>query len=79
MIPKLKISFNGYNLLLCTDIQGRRINSSGMSCRSDWYSRINEKKSPASGAGNVWEPTLMSPSKQSARSRVRVGHCVSAV
>ena len=53
--------------------------SSGMLCRTDCYSRINNTKSPASGAGNVREPRLMSPSRESARSRVRVGQCVSAV
>jgi hypothetical protein len=79
MFPKLKISFNGYNLLLCNDIQGRGIKSSGTLCRTDRYSRINNTKSPASGAGNVRKPRLMSPIRESARSRVRVGQCVSAV
>ena len=79
MFPKLKISFNGYNLLLCNDIQGRGIKSSGTLRRTDWYSRINNTKFPASGAGNNRERRLMSPIRESARSRVRVDQCVSVV
>jgi hypothetical protein len=79
MFPKLNIFFNGYNLLLCNDIQGRGIKSSGTLCRTDWYGWIHNTKSPASSAGNVREPKLMSPIRENARSRVRVGQCVSAV
>ena len=79
MFPKLKISSTGYNLLLRNDIQGRGIKSSGTLCRTDWYSRINNTKSPASGAGNVKEPRPMSSIREGARSRVRLGQCVSAV
>jgi len=43
------------------------------------YSRMNSTKSPASGAGKVSKPRLMSRSRESARSRVRVDQCVSAV
>ena len=39
------------------------------------YNRINSTKSPASDAGNVREPRLMSLSQDSARSRVRVDQC----
>jgi hypothetical protein len=43
------------------------------------YSGINSINSPASGAGTVGEPRLMSRSRENARSRVRVDQCVSAV
>jgi hypothetical protein len=36
------------------------------------YSRINSKRSPAAGAGNVSKPRLMSQVCGSARSRVRL-------
>ena len=40
---------------------------------------INSTKSPASGAGNFSEPLPDVTSRESARSRVRVDQCVSAV
>jgi hypothetical protein len=43
------------------------------------YSRIKSTNSPASGAGDVSEPRLMSQVGANARSRVRVDQCVSAV
>jgi hypothetical protein len=45
----------------------------------NYYSRINSTKSPASGTGTVSEPRLMYRVGGSARSRVRVDQCVSAV
>jgi hypothetical protein len=48
-------------------------------CAERVYSGINSIKSPASGAGNPSEPMLMSQSRESARSRVLVYRCISAV
>ena len=42
-------------------------------------SKIRSKKSPASDAGNVREPRMISQFWDSARSRVRVAQCFSAV
>jgi len=43
------------------------------------YNRIKSTKSTASGAGNVSEPEADAPSRESARIRVCVDQCVSAV
>ena len=45
----------------------------------EMYGRVNSTKSPASGARKVSEHRLMSHRKVSARSRVRVDQCVSAI
>jgi hypothetical protein len=68
--------------LLWTDTENifpTTVRTSGRPARSEsLYSRSNSTKSPASGASNVSELRLMS-SRESARSRVRVDQCVSAV
>jgi len=43
------------------------------------YGRNNSTKFPASGAGRVSEPRLMSGVRESTRNHVRVDQCVSAV
>ena len=43
------------------------------------YDRNNSTKTPASGAGKVSEPRLMSEERESARNHVHVNQCVSAV